>query len=97
MVEMKKLQPINNNILLKLADSQEDKTSGGIIIPDTAKEKPQEGTVAALPADSDIDLSNGDTVIYKSFSGTEITFEGEKYLLIPSDDILAKYVDVDSI
>ena len=97
MTEMKKLQPINNNVLLKLADSQEDKTSGGIIIPDTAKEKPQEGEVTALPVDSDIDLSNGDVVIYKSFSGTEITFEGEKYLLIPSDDILAKYVEVDSI
>ena len=94
---MKKIQPINNNVLLKLEDPTEDKTAGGIIIPDTAKEKSQEGKVIALPVDSDIDLSVGDVVLYKGFSGTEINFEGEKYLLILSDDILAKFVEVDSI
>ena len=94
---MKKIQPINNNVLLKLEDPTEDKTAGGIIIPDTAKERSQEGKIIALPADSDIDLSVGDVVLYKGFSGTEINFEGEKYLLILSDDILAKYVEVDSI
>ncbi|MEA3358811.1 MAG: co-chaperone GroES [Thermodesulfobacteriota bacterium] len=94
---MKKIQPINNNVLLKLEDPTEDKTPGGIIIPDTAKEKSQEGKVVALPADSDIDLSVGDVVLYKGFSGTEINFEGESYLLILSDDILAKFVEVDSI
>ena len=94
---MKKIQPINNNVLLKLEDPTEDKTAGGIIIPDTAKEKSQEGKVVALPADSDIDLSVGDVVLYKGFSGTEINFEGESYLLILSDDILAKFVEVDSI
>ena len=94
---MKKIQPINNNVLLKLEDPTEDKTAGGIIIPDTAKEKSQEGKVVALPADSDIDLSVGDVVLYKGFSGTEINFEGESYLLILSDDVLAKFVEVDSI
>ena len=97
MVQMKKIQPINNYVLLKLEDSSEDKTPGGIIIPDTAKEKSQEGKVVALPADSDIDLSVDDVVVYKGFSGTEINFEGEKYLLVLSDDILARYVEVDSI
>lgn len=94
---MKKIQPINNYVLLKLEDSSENKTPGGIIIPDTAKEKSQEGKVVALPADSDIDISVGDVVLYKGFSGTEINFEGEKYLLVLSDDILARYVEVDSI
>jgi len=94
---MKKIQPINNYVLLKLEDSSEEKTPGGIIIPDTAKEKSQEGKVVALPADSDINLSIDDVVIYKGFSGTEINFEGEKYLLVLSDDILARYVEVDSI
>ena len=94
---MKKIQPINNNVLLKLEDPTEDKTAGGIIIPDTAREKSKEGKVIALPADHDIDLSVGDVVLYKGFSGTEINFEGEKYLLILSDDILAKFVEVDSI
>lgn len=94
---MRKIQPINNNLLIKLDDVKEDTTAGGIIIPDTAKEKPQEGEVVAIPADSDSGVSVGDRVIYKSFSGTEITFEGEKYLLVPSDDILAKFVEVDAI
>jgi len=89
---MKKIQPINNNIVLKLDEIGEDKTSGGIIIPDTAREKSQEGEVVAIPAGSDIEISVGDRVIYKSFSGTDITFEEEKYLLIPLDDVLAKYV-----
>ncbi len=97
MVQMRKIQPINNNVLLKLEGPAEEKTSGGIIIPDTAREKSQEGKVEALPVDSDIDLSIGDIVLYKGFSGTEITFEGDKYLLILMDDILAKYVEVDSI
>ena len=94
---MRKIQPINNNLLIKLDEVKEDTTAGGIIIPDTAKEKPQEGEVIAIPADSDSGLSVGDRVIYKSFSGTEITFEGEKYLIVPSDDILAKFVEVDAI
>ena len=94
---MRKIQPINNNILIKLDEAKEDTTAGGIIIPDTAKEKSQEGEVIALPADSDSGLSVGDRVIYKSFSGTEIKFEGEQYLIVPSDDILAKFVEVDAI
>ena len=94
---MRKIQPINNNLLIKLDEVKEDKTSGGIIIPDTAKERSQEGEVAAVTADSDSGLSVGDRVIYKSFSGTEITFEGEKYLIVPSDDILAKFIEVDAI
>jgi len=94
---MRKIQPINNNLLIKLDEVKEDKTSGGIIIPDTAKEKSQEGEVIALSPDSDIGVSVGDRVMYKSFSGTEITFEGEKYLIVPSDDILAKFVEVDVI
>ncbi|MBE9541757.1 MAG: co-chaperone GroES [Proteobacteria bacterium] len=94
---MRKIQPINNNILIKLDEVKEDKTSGGIVIPDTAKEKSQEGEVIALPPDSDIGVSVGDRIMYKSFSGTEITFEGEKYLIVPSDDILAKFVEVDAI
>jgi chaperonin GroES len=94
---MRKIQPINNNLLIKLDEVKEDKTAGGIIIPDTAKEKSQEGKVVAVPPDSDIGVSVGDRVMYKSFSGTEITFEGEKYLIVPSDDILAKFVEVDAI
>jgi len=77
---MKKIQPINNNVLIKLDEVKEDKTS-----------------VVAVPPDSDIGISVGDRVIYKSFSGTEITFEGDKYLIVLADDILAKFVEVDAI
>jgi len=77
---MRKIQPINNNLLIKLDEVKEDKTSGGIIIPDTAKERPQEGDMVALPPDSDIGVSIADRVIYKSFSGTEITFETDSRL-----------------
>ncbi len=94
---MRKIQPINNNLLIKLDEVKEDKTVGGIIIPDTAKEKSQEGEIVGVPPDADVGVSVGDRVIYKSFSGTEITFEGEKYLIVLSDDILAKFVDVDAI
>jgi len=94
---MKKIQPINNYVLVKLSQNVADKTPGGIIIPDTAKEKPKEGEVIAISAAVSEQLSAGDKVIYKDFSGTEITFEEEKYLLVTIDDILAKIVEVDSI
>lgn len=94
---MKKIQPINNYVLIKLEKEGEDKTASGIIIPEVAREKPKEGKVIAISAGASEQISVGDSVIYKDFSGTEITFEGEKYLLIPVGDILAKLVEVDSI
>ena len=94
---MKKIQPINNYVLVKLSGETEEKTAAGIVIPDTAREKPKEGEVVGLAAGASDEIAIGDRVIYKDFSGTQITFEGEKYLLIPIGDILAKYVEVDSI
>lgn len=94
---MKKIQPINNYVLIELKKEGEDKTASGIIIPEVAREKPKEGKVIAISAGASEQISVGDSVIYKDFSGTEITFEGEKYLLIPVGDILAKLVEVDAI
>jgi len=94
---MKKIQPINNYILIKLATEKEEKTTGGIIIPDTAREKPKEGEVVAMAKGASEEISIGDRVIYKEYSGTEVKHEGEKYILIPAEDIFAKYVEVDSI
>ncbi|MEA2015832.1 MAG: co-chaperone GroES [Actinomycetota bacterium] len=94
---MKKIQPINNYVLIKLAAEKEEKTSGGIIIPDTAKEKPKEGEVAGIAGGASEEIAIGDHVIYKEYSGTEIKHEGEKYILVPIEDIFAKYVEVDSI
>ena len=94
---MKKIQPVNDYVLIKLEEESEEKTSGGIIIPDTAKEKPKEGEVVGIAAGASEQISIGDRVIYKEYSGTQITYEGEEYLLVPASDILAKYVEVDSI
>ncbi len=93
---MKKIQPINGYVLIKLAKTEE-KTEGGIFIPDTAREKPKDGEVVGIATGASDEINIGDRVIYKEFSGTEVANEGEEYLLVPASDIFAKYVEVDSI
>jgi len=94
---MKELQPINQQVLLELESSKEQKTASGIIIPDTAKEKPQYARVASLSGIEKPEISVGDMVFYKNFSGNEIEFEGKDYLMIPYADILGKVVETDKI
>ena len=95
---MKELQPLNENVLLDLSeDKAEQKTASGIIIPDTAKEKPQYAKVLAIGNIENPGISVGDMVVYKKFSGTELEFEGRKYLMIPYGDLLAKIVETDEI
>ncbi len=95
---MKELQPINQNVLLELADDKsEQKTASGIIIPDTAREKQNIARIAGLSNIENPEISVGDTVLYKEYSGTEIKFEGKKYLLIQYADLLAKIVETESI
>lgn len=93
---MKKMQPVNGNVLIEMAEEKEA-TSGGIIIPETAKEKPSEGKVISIAADATEQIVVGDVVIFKEYSGTKVEYDGTEYLLIPADEILAKYVDVDEI
>src|SRR5215510_7284595 len=83
--------PLHDRVIVKPA-AAEEKTAGGIIIPDTAKEKPQRGTViAAGPGKKDepVTVKNGDTVLYGKYAGTEIQIEGEDYLIMRESDILA--------
>ena len=95
---MKELQPVNQNVLLHLPDNKEEqKTESGIIIPDSAKEKQNKAKVAGISNIENPEISVGDTVIYKEYSGNEVKLEGEKYLLIPYADILAKIVETESI
>jgi len=94
---MKELQPINEQVLLELEEAKEETTVSGIIIPDTAKEKPQYAKVAALSGIEKPEISIGDIVFYKAFSGTEIEFEGKNYLMIPYADSLGKMVETDKI
>ena len=83
--------PLHDRVIVKPAKAEE-KTAGGIIIPDTAKEKPQRGTViAAGPGKKDepVTVKVGDTVLYGKYSGTEIQLEGEDLLIMRESEILA--------
>jgi len=85
------ITPLHDRVIVKPAPAEE-KTAGGIIIPDTAKEKPQRGTViAAGPGKKDepMTVKNGDTILYGKYAGTEVSFEGEDYLIMRESDILA--------
>ena len=86
-----KIKPLADRVLVAPAEV-EQKTAGGIIIPDTAKEKPQKGTViAAGPGKKDepMTVKVGDTVLYGKYSGTELQLEGETYLIMKESDIYA--------
>lgn len=88
---MSKIQPLADRVLVQPA-AAEEKTVGGIIIPDSAKEKPLRGTVLAVgngTKDEPMILKEGDQVLYGKYAGTELEFEGEKYLIIKQADVLA--------
>ncbi len=95
---MKELQPLNENVLLDVSDSKaEQKTAAGIIIPDSAKEKPQYAPVVAVGNIENAGIVVGDVVFYKKYSGTEFDFEGKKFLMVPYADLLAKIVETEEI
>jgi chaperonin GroES len=91
-----KLQPMHGRVLVERLEAK-DMTPGGIYIPDTAKEKLQEGEVIAVAKDATDEVAVGDHVIYKEFAGTEVKVEGKDYILLTDDDLLAKYIAVDKI
>ncbi len=85
------IKPLADRVLIKPAPAEE-KTAGGIIIPDTAKEKPLQGEVLAAgngTKDEEMVLKAGDTVLYGKYAGTEVELEGEKYLIMRQSDVLA--------
>ena len=95
---MNELQPVNQNVLLDITDDKrEQTTASGIIIPETAQEKQNVATVVAISNIENIEISVGDKVLYKSFSGNETEFEGKKYLVIQYAEIIAKVVETESI
>ncbi len=91
-----KIRPLHNRLIVQRLD-EEEKTSGGIIIPDTAKEKPSQGKIiAAGPGKRDdkgnliaLDVSAGDRVLFSKYAGSEATLDGEDFLIISEDDVLA--------
>lgn len=90
-----KIRPLHDRVIVQSIE-EEAKTKGGIIIPDTAKEKPQEGKVIAVGAGKilengtkvTLDVKVGDKILFGKYSGTEIKIEGEEYLMMREDDIL---------
>jgi len=90
-----KIRPLQDRIIVKRIE-EEEKTKGGIIIPDTAKEKPQEGKVIAVGNGKvtddgkvhPMDVKKGDKVLFSKYSGTEVSIEGEEHLIIREDDVL---------
>jgi len=93
-----KLQPLEDRIVVKPSESEE-KTASGLVIPDTAKEKPQQGEVLAVGPGRraentgeliPLDVKVGDIVVYSKYGGTEITVDGEELLILSSRDVLAK-------
>ena len=85
------ITPLHDRVIVRPAPAEE-KTAGGIIIPDTAKEKPQRGTVVAAgpgKKDEPMTVKSGDTILYGKYAGTEVSFEGEDYLIMRESDILA--------
>jgi len=91
-----KIRPINSHVLVKPLEAG-DRTPGGIYLPETAKEKAQEGEVIAVAEDATEEVAVGDRVVYKDLAGTEVELEGQKYLLLASEDLLVKYVALDEI
>lgn len=86
-----KITPLADRVLIEPAKAEE-KSRGGIIIPDSAKEKPLKGTVVAVGGgtkDEKMELQKGDEVLYGKYAGTELEFDGEKYMIMRQSDILA--------
>lgn len=85
------IKPLADRVLVEPSQAEE-KTSSGIIIPDTAKEKPQQGSVIAVGTgkkDEPLTVKVGDTILYGKYAGTEITVEGKEYLIMRESDIFA--------
>ena len=91
------LKPLGGRVIVRPNEDDEQRTASGLVIPDTAKEKPQTGTILAVgPGDMNddgdripLDVSEGDVVVYSKFAGTELKYEGDEYLILSSRDLLA--------
>lgn len=90
------LKPLGDRIIIELVETEE-KTASGIVLPDTAKEKPQEGKVVAVGTGRilengervALEVANGDRIIFSKYAGTEVKYEGNEYLILRENDILA--------
>ena len=86
------LQPLGSRVLIKPLE-QESKTASGLLLPETAKEKPQTGLVVAVGDGEDIKLNVNDKVLFAKYTGTEFKMDGSEYLLLEASDVLAKVLN----
>ena len=89
-----RIRPLHDRVIVKRVEEQEQKSKGGIIIPDTAKEKPQEGRVVAVGSGKredgkviPLDVKTGDRILFGKYSGSEIKLDGEEHLILREEDI----------
>ncbi len=89
------IKPIGDRVVIKVLESEE-KTKGGIVLPDTAKEKPQEGKIVAVGSGEliegkrvPLEVKVGDRILFSKYAGTEVKLDGEEYLILRQSDILA--------
>jgi chaperonin GroES len=87
-----KIQPLGTRVVVK-AIEQEGKTAFGLYLPETAKEKPQSGLVMAIGDSEDIKLKPGDKVLFAKYTGTEFKLDGQDYLLLECNDVLARLLE----
>ena len=91
-----KIRPLQDRVIVRRLEEHVEKTKGGIIIPDTAKEKPSEGKVVAVGKGkvnedgklTPLDVKRGDRILFSKYSGTEVNIEGDEHLIIREDDVL---------
>jgi chaperonin GroES len=86
------LQPMGTRVLIQPLE-QESKTSSGLLLPESAKEKPQTGLVVAVGDDEEIKLKVNDKILFAKYSGTEFKLDGTEYLLLESSDVLARFLN----
>jgi chaperonin GroES len=82
-----KLKPLGERALVKMIEGEEQ-TASGIVLPDTARQKPQTAEIVAVGTSEDVKVSVGDVVVLAKYSGTEVKIEGEEHLIVDADDIL---------
>lgn len=87
-----RIQPLGTRVVVK-AEEQEGKTASGLYIPETAKEKPQSGLVMAVGDSEDVKLKPGDKVLFAKYTGTEFKLDGQDYLLMECNDVLARLLE----
>ncbi len=88
-----KIQPLDDRVLVEFEEEKEEKTASGLIIPDTAKEKPRAGMVVAVGTDDDLQtkVKVGDKILFAKYGGEEIQFDGKDYRIVQRSDILAVF------